>query len=362
MKLKNNIIWLLALLLIVPVAMAINHYKIKYSITSKGLLYPGQEWILSRTTEGNLIHSLKDNIHNSISEYTVTEFQRGDFASFSIFEDVFEKGFVEKGDTIGIINSQNERGRQIELMGELNRQKKLLSVYSSGERDEEVSIAFETMVLARQEMEAQQQITERNRIMFERAHISEEEYEQSLNEYNTKKQNFLIARSQHQALLSGAKKEQLEYVEAHIAALEKQIGHLDELMEAFTITSPVKGKIVRQQGVINNYETILRVAATDHYVLMVPVDIYNLPFVRIGQEVLFSLDAETEAYEGKIMGIDNAAQIINGRQKIFVIVLIEYALDNPSLYPNMMVDVTIPSEPLTVRAYIARLINEVYNN
>lgn len=362
MKLKNNIIWLLALLIIVAIALALNKYKFKYSISSKGLLYPGKEWVLSRTTEGNLINSLKDNIHNSISEYTVTEFQRGDFASFSIFEDVFEKGFVEIGDTIGIINSQNERRRKIELLGELERQKKLLSVYSSGERDEEVNIAFESMVLARQEMEAQKPITERNRIMFERAHISKEEYELSVNEYNTRKQNFLIAQSQHQALLSGAKKEQLEYVEAHIAALEKQINHMEELMEAFILTSPVKGKIVRQQGVVNNYETLLRVAATDHYVLMVPVDIYNLPFISIGQEVLFSLDAESEVYEGKIMGFDNAAQMINGRQKIFVIVLIEYAIDDPGLYPNMMVDVAIPSEPLTARAYIARLINEIYNN
>jgi hypothetical protein len=173
--------WLPVLLLFIPLALTYNSINLTYTISSKGILYPAHEWILYRTADGNLINSLKDNSTNSILQYSVTEFQRGDLGSFKILPEVFTRGTVDKGDTIAYLGSFNERIRYVELQGELNMQKRLLSVYSTGEKPDDIRIATERINLARQEYETQKRITERNSILFEKAFIPEEEYEISLN-------------------------------------------------------------------------------------------------------------------------------------------------------------------------------------
>ncbi len=354
---------LLAFILISLIIFIANKFEYTYTISSKGLIYPSQEWVLARTSDGNLVNSLRDNYHNTISEYTVTEFQRGDLAGFILMPDLFQRQYISKGDTIGIMSSQTERRRHSELTGELMRQRKLLSVYASGERPQDISIAYERMVLARTEYETQKRITERNQVLFERRHIPEEEYEISEKEYAVKKQNYLIARNQYEALQAGAKQEQLDFISSNIQAIEKQIEMLEELMGTFVITSPISGKIIRQQG--NNGSTtdaLIRVASTDNYVIMVPVNLYQVPHLSAGQKLSFQSHRDRRIYTATITGFDNAVQMIDGRQKLFVIASIDNNIDDMSFYPNMLKDVTISSEPLSLREYLLRLVNEVYNN
>ncbi len=360
---NRNFLWLPVLLLAVPLAYIAKSLEFNYSISSKGILYPAREWTLSRTADGNLINSIRDNRNNSVAQYSVTEFQRGDMASFSIRPEIYARDTVFKGDTIGNILSQNEQGRYIELQGELSLQKKLLSVYSSGEKPGEINIARERINLARQEHETQLRITERNKILFEKAYIPEEEYELSQNELAIKKQNYLIAESEYEALVSGAKQEQLDYVLANIESLEQQLKHIEKLISDFTITSPVTGKIIKQQGreVSSDYESILKVADTENYIMIVPVDIYNLPFLDIGQEILFTHPTGKE-YTAYISDIDNSSQLINGKQKIFLTALVEAGADEKSFHPNMVVEISIPSGNIPIQQYFSRLVNEVYNN
>jgi multidrug efflux pump subunit AcrA (membrane-fusion protein) len=363
-KANKLFFWLPALLLIIPLALTYNSLNLTYSISSKGILYPATEWGLYRTADGNLINSLKDNSINSISHYSVTEFQRGDLGSFSILPGIFARGMVEKGDTIAFLTSFNERIRYVELQGELNMQKKLLSVYSSGEKPDEIRIASERINLASQEYETQKRITDRNNILFEKAFIPEEEYEISLNELHIKRQNFIIAQSEYEALTSGAKQEQLDYVKATIEALENQIAQIREFMSEFTITSPITGRITQKQGreLDAIHETIFRVTDSEKYIIVIPVDVYNLPYISLGQKVYFSTVTDKRVIESVITNIDNSVQMLNGMQKVYITALLEPGDAIQSIYPNMIVDVTIPSEKITVRDFLARLINEVYNN
>lgn len=360
MKLKQLGIWLALFSIIGAAYLALDYVKLPYVISTKGIVYPGQEWVLARTSDGNLINSLKDNLHNSVSNYSVTEFQRGDLADFMLLPGVFEQGYVSKGDTVAVIHSQTERGRMIELLGELQRQQKLLSLYQSGEKPQEVQMAYDQMVLAEKEYEMQKKITQRNQAMFDRNHIAQEEYELSVNDYEIARQNLLISQSRYEAITTGAKAEQIEYVQANINAIKSQMEHLQQLMESFTLVSPISGKIVRKQGVDNGFDVILRVADTSHYVLMLPVNVYQLPYLYKGQHVEFLPSTGARALKATITGFDNTAQMLDGRQKIFVIARIDN--QDTMLLSNMLVDANILSKPLTAREYLARLFNEVYNN
>lgn len=362
MKSKKILIWLPAIFLIFPFSVLVNNFELTYSLSSKAIIHPIEEWTLSRSETGNLINSLKDYRHNSIKEYSVTEFQRGDHANFFIIPEILEKDYLRKGDTVGMMISQFEKRNIIELQGQLLSQRKLLEVYSSGEKPENIEIAKERKILAEQELEIQERITERNRVLYERAYISEEEYELSLNEYYIKKQNFLIAESTFNALSAGAKKEEIEYVEANIESIVAQIQQLDNMVDNFTIVCPINGKLIRDQKAVIGYDAILRVADLTKLVLLIPIDTYNIPNLFLGQEVEFNDSSGKISYTAEIVSFDNSAQMLNGKQKIFVTAITHDLPENHKIYPNMLVDVTIESETISLVTYISRLINEIYNN
>lgn len=362
MKSKKILFWLPAIFLIFPFSFLIKNFELTYSLSSKAIIYPIEEWTLSRSETGNLINSLKDYRYNSIKEYSVTEFQRGDHAKFSINPDIFEKDFLYKGDTVGMMISQFEKRNIVELQGELLTQKKLLEVYKSGEKPENIEIAKERKILAQQELEIQERVTERNKTLYDKAYISEEEYELSLNEFYIKKQNFLIAESTFNALSTGAKQEEVEYVEANIESIEAQIQQLENMVDNFTIVCPINGKLIRDQRVIIGYDAILRVADINKLVLLIPVDAYNISNLFLGQKVLFNDSSNNSSYSAEIVSFDNSVQMLDGKQKIFVTALTSDLPQNHKIYPNMMVDVMIESETISLVAYISRLINEIYNN
>jgi hypothetical protein len=361
-KSKKILFWIPAIFLIFPFSFLVNNFELTYSLSSKAIIYPIEEWTLFRSETGNLINSLKNYRYNTIKEYSVTEFQRGDHAKFSILPEIFEKDFLYQGDTVGVMVSQFEKRNIIELQGELLTQKKLLDVYKSGEKPENIEIARERKVLAQQELEIQERVTERNKTLYDRAYISEEEYELSLKEYYIKKQNYLIADNTFNAISTGAKKEEIAYIDANIKSIEAQIKQLENMVDNFTIVCPINGKLIRDQRVVIGYDAILKVADITKLVLLIPIDAYNISNLFLGQKVLFNDSSNNTSYSAEIVSFDNSAQMLDGKQKIFVTAITSDLHENHSIYPNMMVDVTIESESISILTYISRLVNEIYNN
>jgi len=352
---------ILVALLFLATYLAFQHVTLTHNINSQGIIYPEREWVLARGSDGNLISSLKNHFNNSISHYTVTEFQRGDLAQFTVLDGIFDKGFVKRGDTIGFIQSSAEDRKLIELYGHLEEQKSMLALYASGEKPEQIRVAEQRLELARQEYESQKRITERNRVLFERNHIAEEEYEISENAYQASHQNYLIAQSQLQALTSGAKSEQLQYIRTSIENTKRQIEHLETLLQSFYITAPFSGKIIRKQGASDDYEAIFRMADTTAFMLATPIELYQYAYLSKGQKIRVNSPLNGETFTANVSGFDNSIQMIDRRQKIFVNALIDPQA-HTEIMPNMLVTLSIQSEPITLTEYIRRFFNEVYNN
>ncbi len=357
---RQLVSWLLLPLVIVLLYFISIHVQLSHSIAGKGIIYPNKEWILARNSDGNLLISLKDNVTNSISHYTVTEFQRGDHSEFTLNEKIFDGNHALKGDTIGFIYSNIEKSRLIEYEGELKVQQKLLQYYSTGEKPEEVQAAYERMQLALQEYETQKKITERNHSLYDRNYIADEEYEVSLNQYQVKLQNYNIARSEYQAITTGSKPEQLSYIMARIDALKAQKEHLEQLLNSFTITTPISGKIIRQQGRLTDYDIIVKIADTTEFMLIIPVDIHQLAYVSAEQVIDLKHPSIKKPITARVSGFDNSIQMLHQRQKIFVNARID--ADKSGIYPNMQVDISINTGKVNLKEYITRFFNEVYNN
>lgn len=361
MKFKQFGLWLLVGASILALYLISGYMTFTYTISAQGIIYPQQEWELAHTADGNLIQSLKNHYDNTTSSYSVTEFQRGDLASFTLLEDIFLREHIAQGDTIARLHSLTEMGRLVELEGELERQHRLLAFYASGEKPQQVQVAREIMQRAQTGYETQKAINQRNRELFERRHIAREEFEISENNYLIAYQNLAIARSEYEAITSGAKPEQLDLIKAAIHTLEAQIEHLQQLMASFTIYSPISGTLLRKQELLSSSNAILRVADVSAYIILIPIEIYQLEFLKKGQEVEIVLPHMGHNTTAIIYDFDNSVQMLNQRQHIFVRALVEPESAS-GLFPFMRVDANIKSDAVSLMEYIRRFSNEVYNN
>lgn len=358
---KNKYIGLVVTGLIVLILyLLIRFVEVPYFVQSRGIIMPISEWSLKKEGDGTLVSQLKDNLTNSTKNFTVSEFQRGDLAEFNFNSQILHNGTINKGDTIGLISSIEEERKLIDLTAELQVQKSLLQVYLSGEKPQDIRVASERMIKAEQEYETQKKLFHRNEALFSKGYIAEEVYDLSLNELRIKQQDLEIAKSTYEAMLSGAKKEQIDYVQATINSLEMQIRHTEKRLQSFHILSPISGNIVDRRLAINGYESIITITDNSEQIVVFPIEIYQLPLIKTGQAIQVKTTSYGTSVAGHIIGFDNVAQVVDQRQHVFVTALLEE--NNPGVLPGMMLELSISTGVISLPEYIKRLLKIVYAN
>lgn len=307
-----------------------------------------------------LVSVYKDHLRNSITDFSVTEFQRGELAGFRVNDKILSQEFINAGDTIGIINSSDEERRYVELLAELQVQKSLLKVHSTGEKPETVQMAYEEMIKAERELETQQKMTDRNEILFNDSVIAAEEYELSQNELLIKQQNRNIARSNFEAVSTGAKEEQLNFLMASINALELQLGQVENRLQSFHILSPVDGKISGRRAIQPGEEIMISISDNSKRLVILPVEIHQLPYIEAGQQVVLKTGILGVSLTANIISVDNVVQMVDQRQNVFITALLNE--DGPDIIPGMIVDASIRCGMVSVADYFKRLFRIVYAN
>lgn len=361
----NKKIFLPSLLILLLVAggwFALQNITFTYSISSRGIIYPSQEWTLTVNSDGTIVHKLEDHLLQSTSQLHTTEFQRGDAGSFRMHKDFSPSSGIATGDTIALIESFADLRKLQELRGDLAIQQQLLLLYASGERPQEIEIAHNRMILARQDMETTERIHQRNAQLYQQGHIAEEKYEISANEHQQKLQQYLIARAQYQAATSGAKEEQLEFVRANIRALQQNIDFLEQVRQSYTILSPIDGIVLRKYGAQNGFEGLFKIADLSTFVVRIPIDVYQIPYIELGQTVQIISPVHKTPIQARVIDIENSVQRIGQRQQIFVNALLEDTSSEQALLPGLLVEAVFRNEKLTWRQMLQRFIKEVYNN
>lgn len=334
--------------------------SIPFYVYSKGMVLPAKEWSLKKSGDGMLVSVYKDHLLNTITSFSVTEFQRGELAGFRINDKILTQEFIHAGDTIGIINSSEEDRRHVELLAELQVQKSLLKVHSSGEKPETVQMAYEAMIKAEHEFETQKKITARNETLFNEGVIAAEEYELYQNELLIKQQNMNIARSNFEAVSTGAKEEQLNFLMASINALEMQIRQVEKRLRSFHILSPIDGKLVGRREMQTLDETVVNIADNTQWLVILPVPIHQLPYIENGQDVVLKTGNYGISFRANIISVDNVVQMVDQRQNVFVTALLQES--ETDIIPSMITDATIHCGVVSVVDYFKRLFRIVYAN
>jgi HlyD family secretion protein len=358
---KNKYIGLVIIGLIVLIGYLLIHFiEVPYFVHSRGIVMPISEWSLKKVGDGTLVSELKDNLANATTNFAVSEFQRGDLAEFNFNSQIFQGGTITKGDTIGLISSIEEEKKLIDLTAELEMQKSLLRVNLSGEKPENIRVATETMIKAEQEYETQKKLFHRNEILFSKEVIAEEVYDLSLNELKIKQQDFEIAKSTYEAMISGAKKEEIDYLQTTINSLVMQIKHTEKRLQSFHVLAPISGNIVDRRLAVNGYESILTIADNTKQIIVFPIEVYQLPLVKTGQTIQVRTSSYGTIVPGHIIGFDNVAQVVDQRQHVFVTALLDE--NNSGVLSGMMLELSISTGEVSLPEYIKRLLKIVYAN
>lgn len=337
--------------------------KIPYYIRGQGVVMPLQEWSLLRGSGSSLVHIFENHLEGVVTEYGVSEVQRGDVVRYHFNDALLKNGYVQKGDTLALLYTSDIHLKIIELQGELSYQQSLLSVFMAGEKPEEIRVAENRIELARQELETQQAVTNRIIRLYEEGVVSQLEYELSANDLKVKEYALEIAESLYNTLSSGRKTEDLDAIRSRITALNNHIEQIKTHIDAFHLIAPMSGSVIRERNPVveNTTEVILRIADFSSYVIIMPVDYSEELYLIPGQHASIRIPTGNGIYPGELVTIDKTIRLINNKPKVFVTILLT---DGPeaNLYRNMMVQASIDSGETSVWSYLGRVFKSVYQN
>lgn len=350
-KQQKGYFWVSVLILIL-VSLLFLPVKVDYNIHTKGLVIPAHEWSLARTVEGNLVSSLKDNIQGSLKNYNVTEFQRGDVVEFKLNEELFNARAVQKGDTIGIVYSNEEQRKLLQLQGEFDVLYAELRFYTTGEKPEDVERARRQLLLAEQEVETQRRLMDRSQTLFEDSLISEQNYELELNALRLKEMQHNIAEAEYMSATTGQKPEQANLISTKMEVLKQQIDQIRDRINYFTLISPVSGMVVMNRGA-ENAELLINIIDTSAYVVLTPLDMFERSYIKKDLEVRMKIRDMHATPAGKIISIDNVVQVVDNRQAFFATALFK---SEQAIAPGLVTEVLIQAEQVSPLEYVERII------
>jgi multidrug efflux pump subunit AcrA (membrane-fusion protein) len=335
-----SVIAFIALLLV-----ASFYIEVPYTIRSRALFMPASEYNLVRTADGNLISSFKDNIKGVVKSYGVTEFQRGDVVQFLLNPKMSNQKYVQAGDTIGWIVSNEEQRNLIQLKGELNILKAEMAFYTTGQKPEDIQTAKEQLELAKEQLDIQKKLLKRSVALFKDSVIPQQDYDIELNKLKVKEIEVGIAEARYLSITTGEKKEQERLVAARISNLESQIQQVSNRLAYFTFTTPLSGIILLQRE--NEIgENVIAIGDTSHWVGVIPVQLKERDFIKLTDTIAF------KELKGNIVGIDNSVKIIDRKQSFYVTGVWPYK-DN--IMPGTLAEVDINCPKVSIKDYFLRL-------
>lgn len=354
---KRKISFIVVLLLLLAIVVVLfGPFKTEYKVVSKVTIKPALEWELTKTIDGNIITVYKDNINNTVNSYSVTEFQRGDVVEFRLNPDVLKKDYINKGDTIGFVFSNEEQRKLIELEGNLKVLDSEYKYYTTGQKPEDVDKASKQLILAKKELETQQKLMARSETLFKDSIISPQQYDIDSNELEVREMNYKIAKANYKSVTTGEKPEQAELIKSKIYAQSLQLNQLKERLDSFILISPISGKLAKDRYdnlITENSKgiSIVRIIDTNEKIGVSPIRLKDLQFFELGSAAFLP----REKKHGTLIFKDNIAQTNWNESSVFLTFIIKDAVD---LNVGSFTDINIYGKVLSLKEYLKIILRD----
>jgi hypothetical protein len=328
--------------------------KIPFSIHTRGSLTSAQEWLLTKDQNGRISVSLNNRLHGITEMYGLTQFERQDAIRLYIHPHIRPGALIQAGDTVGIILSHHLERELTQLEGELKVARAMLEVYQAGEKEATIEEARGRLNYARAREQGYRPAFIRAQSLRERNLISEEEYEVALNQIQVYEVETAIAEAQLQRVLTGESQEQIGLVQTQISVLEENVRSLKQQKQDFSLIVPITGIVYDTHSV----DTIVMIGASDNYVLVAPIPLYQRAYVKEGMRVRLNNSLNNSSNEATVRSVGNRVYFVNGTQLVMTTVSVDDAED--WYIPGIVLSCSIETQPVTLREYVFRYIKPLF--
>jgi hypothetical protein len=336
------IVFVILVVLVIPV-------RIPYKITTPGKVLPSKEWLITKDMEGRLMTSLINNRSGMYESYGVVSFERGDAMNFRMNPGISAGTSVNTTDTIGVLYSNASEKQLMNLKASLESQIAQLEVSRSGEKEAIISEAKQAVLYAERQYLEQEKIYNRQKGLYEKELISEEEFDLSKGALDLFRINVEIAKERLKNVTTGEKPEQIDLVKTNIEGLKDEISILEQRFSDFVIQSPINGTINR----VFSRDTLLTISDTTEFIVIMPVQWEYKNYIRKDQIVEFDLK-DNSTTTGKVIALEKSAGLLN--QDVVTIVTASYSGDNLNFMPGLFIECSIICDELTIRQHLFRFI------
>jgi len=342
---------ILPLIVILIIILFILPLEIPYSFKVPGQVLAAEEYMIIKGRDGQLITLLRNNKTGMSKSYSAAEFERGDNARFVMNPGITLGSLVSVNDTIGSIISNELEVRLTQLKGQLNVARALLNQNLSGQKEPLIKEAKDNLDYALRRVELDRKMYERQKQLFEKEFISEEEFDIIKNTLELDEIAVEIAKAQLETVTTGEKKEQIDWIRSQVAALEKEIIVLEKKSASFNLTAPLNGYV----RWIPEGDTLLVISDTSEYVikLAVPLDKHN--YISPNANVIISQSRQNVNANAEIVIVNQSVEYLFSRPVLFASAFVTGEQYN--LIPGLRVECKVECGKLKLSEHIKRIMN-----
>ena len=314
----KKILILSAILIIVPAASwYILQLERPFTVSAPCNLVPLAEW--SITNPQPEVFMTKFTSHNPpyVENVRLFQFERPDFVTLSFEPSVRPGTRIQENEIIGSLQSTENSIRFEKLQGELQVTRANLTVVISGAKESEIQEAGQALQYARAEAEAYEPVLKRNRNLFKRELISEQDLDLTEAQYRLLKLNETIAEAQLKTMQTGAKKEETEVIRTQIDDIETRLNTIRNKRAAMVIQAPLGGTVIGRTTEFSIYT----IANLDTLVARIPVEEQKIKYIRKGLPVYVTIPASSGGNAVSVVGtVDKNPLFVLGQTKTMFIV------------------------------------------
>ena len=323
----------LVILFIIAVIIVLN-ILVKPYLTIKTYceVLPKEKWLLTKGNNGQVVSSMIDFTRGYTVNYSLNQFERGEYVNLDFVFNKDGKNYVSKGDTIISIMSSDVSEKMNTLAGDIAVAKANLKSQSSGDKDALVKEAQAKLLYNAKQIEDQKVLVGRVETLRSKGLGSQQEYETQkwlLDLYEIEKD---VYQSQLENLRTGVKKEEKELLATQVNSLETQYKVLQDRFKKLAIIAPLSGRL----GVVFSPDTLLSVINDKQIVLHTAIQTKDLGLVKAGQRVGIQFVGKDEKIQGEILSLSREVKLIHGEQVVFASILLDNS--NGRLLPGMVLE------------------------
>ena len=313
-------------------------------------VYPKEEWTLIRGNNGEIISCTVDYEKGHTIQYSLNQFERGEFVSLKISNELNHKDFINRGDTIASIISSEVEDKLITVEGELDVAIANLKAQSTGQKESMIREAENKLKYTEEKIKEQNVLYQRISALYEKDFSSRQEYDAQKWIIDLLQLEKQIYKAEVENVSTGVKGEEINLIESQINSIKKNLGFLKNRKNSLTIISPISGYMTN----ILSADTLIDIINDQEIVLNMPVKIEDLEFIKKGQSIKINISDFEKEYSGVILSISHKVEFLNSQQVIFV--LVNVVNNDGKILPGMIKESYLQIKKITFYEYIQRLL------